>query len=386
MPKILVISFSPIVRDARVLRQLSLLTRLGDVSTIGYGEVPEGVQQHFRVPDGAASLPQTPLGVLKLALRAHRAVENTSPAARAVLGMEIPDGWDLVVANDARVLDLAFTLSKGAPVWADMHEWAPEERTHIRSWKYLVAPFMTELCRLYLPKAALVTTVGDEIAALYQTRFGVTPALMTNATHFRELSPSPSVAERIRCVHSGAAIHGRGLERMVEVFRDLPERYSLDLYLVPGGDGGKHLATLRETAANDPRITFHEPVAPEALPTVLSAYDVGVFWIPPTHTNARLTLPNKFFDYVQARLGVAIGPSIEMTRLLERFDLGVVSASFDEHDLRASLLDVTPERVEAFKRASDVAARELSFENTEARIAPLVEALLDPVGPPAAES
>lgn len=386
MPKILVISLSPIVRDARVLRQLSLLTKLGEVSTIGYGEEPDGVAQHFRVPDGAASLPQTPLGVLRLALRAHRSVENTSPAARAVFGMHIPSGWDLVVANDARVLDLAFLLSAGAPVWADMHEWAPEERTHIRSWRYLVAPFMTELCRKYLPKAALVTTVGEEIAALYQARFGVTPALMTNATHFRELAPSVSQAGRIRCVHSGAAIHGRGLERMVQVFRKLPESYSLDLYLVPGGDGGKHLATLREAAANDPRITFHEPVAPEALPSVLSAYDVGVFWIPPTHTNARLTLPNKFFDYVQARLGVAIGPSVEMTRLLERFDLGVVSASFEEHDLRASLLEISSERVDEFKRASDVAARQLSFENTEARIAPLVAALLSEERPPPEEN
>lgn len=300
--------------------------------------------------------------------------------------MGIPGGWDLVVANDARVLDLAFALSEGAPVWADMHEWAPEERTHIRSWKYLVAPFMTELCRKYLPKAALVTTVGNEIAELYQTRFGVSPALMTNATYYRELTPSRPDADRVRCVHSGAAIHGRGLEHMVKVFRDLPERYTLDLYLVPGGDGGKHLATLRDIAASDPRITFHEPVAPEELPDVLSAYDLGVFWIPPTHTNARLTLPNKFFDYVQARLGVAIGPSIEMTRLLERFDLGVVSASFAEQDLRASLLEVSPERVQAFKQAADIAARELSFENTEVSIAPLVATLLGAGGPPAAES
>ncbi|MBO1900580.1 hypothetical protein J4H92_01290 [Leucobacter weissii] len=408
-------SLTPLRRDARVLRQIALLASLGEVTTIGFGETPEGAAHHLRVPDGLATLPQTPAGVARLALRAHRSAECSSPAARWVLRQRVPrdglraegleadgrgagarpDGepwvgehWDLVVANDARVLDLAFRLAGDAPVWADLHEWAPEERTHIRSWRLLVAPFMVHLCARYLPRAPLVTTVSEGIVELYRERFGVDARLMTNAGPFRGIAvgpapgnggPAPRVEDSpVRCVHSGAAIHGRGLERMIAAFLRLPERFTLDLFLVPGGDGGAHLRELRSLAAGSPRIAFRDPVAPAELPDALAAYDLGVFWIPPTHTNARLTLPNKFFDYVQARLGLAIGPSEEMVRVLERYGLGVVSDSFEVEDLVASLRDVTAAQLDGWKRAADRAAEPLGFEAQAAPIRAALGQLLRP--------
>lgn len=387
MPRrILCISLTPIARDARVLRQVGLLAELGEVTTVGFGERPSGAAHHLRVPDGLATLPQTPAGVAKLALRAHRSVECSAPAARFVLDQggsaagAILDGpWDLVVANDARVLDLAFRLAGDAPVWADLHEWAPEERTHILSWRLLVAPFMVHLCDTYLSRAALVTTVSNGIVDLYRDRFGVDAQLMTNAGPFRDLPVHERTADpgdAIRCVHSGAAIHGRGLEAMVEAFTRLPERFTLDLFLVAAGDGGAHLRELQRIAGGSPRIRFNDPVAPAELPATLAAYDLGVFWIPPTHTNARLTLPNKFFDYVQARIGMAIGPSEEMVRELRHYGLGVVSDSFEVDDLVRSVEPLTVAQVDEWKHAADRAARPLSFEAQTAAVRERLEALL----------
>ncbi|WP_307842385.1 hypothetical protein [Salinibacterium sp. NG253] len=365
--QILCISFSPIERDARVLRQIHLLSELGEVTTVGFGETPVGATRHVQVPDGLTTLPQTLLGVAKLAVHAHKAAECSSPAAQWALAhaalLNAPEGgWDLVVANDARVLDLGFRLAGTAPVWADLHEWAPEERTHITSWRLLVAPFMVHLCQTYLHRATLVTTVSHGIVELYRERFGVDATLMTNAGPYMELPVQASRDDRIRCVHSGAAIGGRGLETMIRAFRKLPERFSLDLYLVSAADGGAHLAELRAIAEGVDRIRFHDPVRPDELPATLSAYDLGIFWIPPTHTNARLTLPNKFFDYVQARIGMAIGPSEEMVRELENYGLGIVSKSFDMNDLVASMESLTVEQVNRYKHAAAAAALPLSFD------------------------
>jgi hypothetical protein len=362
--QILCISLTPIERDARVLRQIRLLSEFGEVTTVGFGEHPAYASHHIRVPDGLATLPQTPLGVLKLALRLHRQTECTSPAAHWVVkNFSSETRWDLVVANDARVLDLAFQLAGSSPVWADMHEWAPEERTHVTSWRLLVAPFMVHLCSTYLPQAALVTTVSRGIIQLYRKRFGVSPRLMTNAGPFQDLSPTPVQEQNIRCVHSGAAIEGRGLETMVDIFANrLPEHFTLDLFLVAGGDRGAHLSELKQIAAGSARIRFHEPVAPAELPRTLNEYDLGVFWIPPTHTNAKLTLPNKFFDYVQARLGIAIGPSGEMAAELNQFGFGVVARSFDAADLAGSIQRVTPAQIRTWKNAADQAAEQLGFD------------------------
>src|SRR5690606_11071461 len=103
---------------------------------------------------------------------------------------------------------------------------------------------------------------------------------------------------------------------MIDAVRRLDERFTLDFYLVPARDRGRYLAQLRDRAKGCDRIRFRDPVPPGDLPTALNVYDVGVFWIPPTHTNARFTLPNQLFDYVQARLAIAVGPSVEMAQLV----------------------------------------------------------------------
>jgi hypothetical protein len=367
-PRILCISLSTITDDARVLRQIEVLAEFGDVTTLGYGPVPPGVTEHLEVPRELKTLPQTVGGVLNLALRRLRASELAAPAIRWGLDALRGRTFDLVVANEARVLAFAHTVAGSAPVWADMHEWAPEERTHILSWRLLVAPLIRRLCAVYLPKSAAVTAVCGSIADLYDEYYGVSTRVMRNAGPGRDLAPTAVDPDAVRLVHSGSAIHGRQIEIMIDVMKRLDARYTLGLYLMPGGDGGRYLQSLRNRAAGDPRIVFHDPVPPATLPDVLNDYDVGVFWIPPTNPNARYSLPNKFFDFVQARLAIAVGPSVEMARLVDEYDLGVVSEGFTVEQCFASISELTTPAIEAAKRASDAASAELSFE-TDAAVA-----------------
>ena len=108
--------------------QLAVLREHGDVTTVGYGPLPEGATEHVQVPDDALTLPRTPMGVLKLATHRLRSAELDAPAVRFALGALTGQRFDLVVANDARALALAFRLADGAPVWGDMHEWAPRQQ------------------------------------------------------------------------------------------------------------------------------------------------------------------------------------------------------------------------------------------------------------------
>ena len=361
-PNLLVISLSPIHRDARVLRQLSVVAEFGHVTTVGFGPRPEGADEHFQVPDGLSTLPQTPLGIAKLGLRRLRAAELDAPASQWVLTALEGRRFDVVVANEARILALADRVAAGAPIWADMHEWAPEERTHILSWRLLVAPLMDHLCRTYLPRCAAITTVGDRIGDLYRSRYGVEAHTMRNSSPYRDLPLGDVGEDAVRLVHSGAAVQGRNLELTIDVVSALPERFTLDLYLVPANDGGKYLRSLIERAPADGRIRFLDPVPPMALPETLNAYDLGVFWLPPVHTNGRLTLPNKYFDYVQARLGIAVGPSPEMADLTTRHGLGVVAEDFRPETIAASLREVTVEDIRGWKQNAERAAHELSFD------------------------
>lgn len=374
--RILSISFSNIAEDARVLRQLDVLKDFGEVTTVGYGSTPKGASEHLEIPGDLPSLPQTASGVLLLALHAHRSVELRSPAVKRALKMLNGRSFDLVVANEARALPLAHAIADGQDVWGDMHEWAPEERTHVLSWRLLVAPLMRFICRRYLPRTAAVTTVNSSIATLYEERFGCHAEVVRNAIPLQALEPSDTDPERIRLVHSGGAVPGRNLEGLVAAVLLLDERFTLDFYLIAARDGGRYLARLRSLAGDSDRIRFHPAVTPDALPATLNRYDLGVYAIPPRTTNHRLMLPNKFFDFVQARLGLVFGPTVETTALIERYGLGIVAGGFTAEDMAAALRPLTAEAVAAFKRSAHVAAPALSSEEDVAVQRSIVARLL----------
>lgn len=373
--RILCVSFSPIHADSRVLRQLEVLREHGEVTTVGYGPAPEGVTRHIEVPERASSLPQTPLGVLKLALRMHRSVELTAPGEKVVLDEAVNSGpYDLVVANDARAFPLAFAAAGSAPVLADMHEWAPEERATVFVWRVLVGPYMQHLCEAYLPRAAAVISVSAGLAGLYTERFGVATEVVRNAADFRDAAPSPVDPTSIRLVHSGTADAERNIMELIEAVERLGDRFTLDLYLleVPGG----HLQQIKARAAATPRVTVHDPVPPETLPSVLNQYDLGVFLYPLKTLSHLYHLPNKFFDFVQARLGLVFSPAPEIDAHIGQYQLGIITADTTADALVDALRDITAEEVSGFKAAADRSARALSSEPDRAVQHALVARLL----------
>lgn len=374
-PRILSISFSPLDADARVLRQLEVLSELGKVTTVGYGPKPKGVTKHIEVPESAASLPQTPFGVAKLALHMHSSVELNSPGESAVLEQTLSSGpFDLVVANDARAMPLAFAASKGSPVWVDMHEWAPEERATVLVWRLLVGPYFEYLCKKYLPRAAAVTSVSSGLAALYTERFGVKTEVVRNAAGFKDLKPSKVDADSVKLVHSGTADPERNILDLIEATETLGERFSLDLYLleVPGG----HLAEIKNRARLADRVAVHDPVAPADLPRILNQYDLGVFLYPIKTLSHLYSLPNKFFDFVQARLGLVFSPAPETDDQIRKYKLGIVAPGTRAADLVQVLSSITSNEIESFKIAADKAAHALSFEPDREVQTSLVKRLL----------
>ena len=373
--RILCVSFSPIHADSRVLRQLEVLRKHGEVTTVGYGPAPEGVARHIEVPENAPSLPQTPLGVLRLALRRHRAVELTSPGEKAVAAETIASGpYDLVVANDARALPLAFAAAGDAKVYADMHEWAPEERSTVFVWRVLVGPYMEYLCRTYLPRVTALTSVSGGLANLYTEKYGVPHEIVRNAPDLRKLKPSPVDPDVIRLVHSGTADAERNILELIEATERLGDRFTLDLYLlrVPGG----HLDVIKKRAASSPRVTVHDPVPPDTLPDVLNPYDLGVFLYPLRTLSHLYHLPNKFFDFVQARLGLVFSPAPEIDAHIAKYGIGIVTRDTTADALVDALKDLTAADVTRFKKASDAAARDLSAEPDRAIQDALVGRLL----------
>jgi hypothetical protein len=98
----------------------------------------------------------------------------------------------------------------------------------------------------------------------------------------------------------------------------------------------------------------------------INPWDLAIIFFPPIRTNLKHTLPNKFFEAVQGRLGIVSGESPEMARLIREGGFGTVVQGWTAADLAAAINGLTTEDVTRMKAASDQAARELNSENERA--------------------
>jgi hypothetical protein len=246
-------------------------------------------------------------------------------------------------------------------VIADLHEYAPRESEDDWRWRLTLQRFNTELCQRYLPQAAAVTTVSDSIAREYERVFGVQVSTITNAGPHRD--PQPRPAHRpIRVAHTGVAAQNRRLEVMVEGFSGLAN-VELDLYLVAPASRSRFLDEMTALASGTSNVRVMEPVAMDRVPETLDAYDLGVHILAPTSFNNRYALPNKIFDFVQSGLGVIVGPSPEMARIVDRYAIGQVLEDFEAATLRRALAGLTAEAVSEWKESSCAASWDLSGES-----------------------
>jgi len=166
---------------------------------------------------------------------------------------------------------------------------------------------------------------------------------------------------KIRLIHSAAGQRYRKLENFVEAMKDAPDWLSLDMIVMPNEPD--YVAELKAQAAAVPSITFRDPVPYKELVRTLGEYDVSIVFLPPTNFNLKNALPNKFFEAVQARVGLIVGPSPAMVGLVREYGLGAITEDFTAGSLRETLHALTPETINGWKNAADAAAGPLSAES-----------------------
>ena len=118
-PRVLVLSFSPIAGDARVLKQVDVFGVEYDVTTCGYGPQPPGSSEHIRVPDEARVDDPDPVLQLREQFDAWRLDMLGRPdAVRSIVTMSDeliePDGAGTVT------MDIDLRDWTGAPIDVDV--------------------------------------------------------------------------------------------------------------------------------------------------------------------------------------------------------------------------------------------------------------------------
>ncbi len=159
MAKVVILTFTEVTRDPRVMRHVRALSRDHEIVTCGKGLQPTGAAQHLEIPSRADHLPTTPKGLIALALRRSSWAYRNLPASQEAKRLLENTSFDVLVSNDIAALPVALEAAAGRPVLADLHEFAPKEMEENRLWRLMVQPFFKALCQEFLPRATAVTTV-----------------------------------------------------------------------------------------------------------------------------------------------------------------------------------------------------------------------------------
>lgn len=375
MSSVVVLTFSPIARDRRVLRQCALLQDMGhSPHVIAYADMGETIP--YPLSNWPIPRPTT----------AHRlkTVARQLPAhlglAAARIGFWVEPGYrwalrelrrlnpGLVVANDwpALVVAAAWKAESGGRIHFDSHEFATLEFDESLWWRIVYKPMVTHLEQAAIASADSVSTVGPKLAAALQAHYGLTttPAVVRNIPDRIALDDAVETAWPLRILYHGQVLPDRGLEAIID---------SIPLWIEPhrltirgDGDSG-YIAGLKARVSATGRselVTFEKAVKPdEVMPLAARSADLGVHFTPLDTDQRHFSLPNKLFEYIGAGLAVAVSPGVDLKAVVEGHGVGVVSRDARAEAAAAAINALTRESVATFKAVARQQAATLCWES-----------------------
>lgn len=268
--------------------------------------------------------------------------------------------FDLIIIHHIEMLPFAVSIKKNSKLLFDAHEYFPEEYDDfLINW--IFKKYHAALFKKYIPQIDFMITVSQGIADKYFENFGVSSAIITNTPEFLPLEPTKVDPDNIKLIHHGNASPNRQIENMIEVMKYTDPRFSLYLMLIPTSP--KYFIKLKRIAKDLPHVHFLDPVPMNQIVPTINQFDIGIFIHEPHCFNELMVLPNKFFEFAQGRLAIAVGPSPEMAKIVQKYDLGIVANDFSPKEMAWQLNNLSAEKIQYYKMQSHQSAYELSAEN-----------------------
>ena len=285
--------------------------------------------------------------------------------------------YDCIITHHPSSLVLASELAslKDIPFIFNAHEYYSRQFEHKEGWVKNEKPAVDYLIQKYLPKASTTFCVGQIIGETYINEFKIKDFVFIPNDKPYHLGEPKKTGTPVRIVHHGGCIRGRSIHKSIEMMEFLPENeYELHLMLMPVDK--KYLEELVQMSKKYNHVFFHEPVRFEEIVPFLSTFDIGFFLLPPTNYNYLNCLPNKLYEFIQARLCIITSPNPEMSNLIKMNGLGMCSKDYSAKNMAKTIKSISTVQIDKFKEQVDSKARELSSEITERKIKETVLALV----------
>lgn len=359
--KILIITSNPLHNGPRMIREIDALKSDFEITAVGSSgphdssvnyipsaEIDFGLLDRIIRKAYVTLLNKPFLGLLPVVKkRIHRLLDDVKP--------------NIVIIHNPIHLPYVFSYDNlKLRVVYNAHEYHPLEFEDNENWMRLYGVQYDHIYRNYLSQCHLVVNVCDGIAKKCLEEYGVKSVVVPNACSYSNVQPVVSGDSIIRVVHHGVAIRERAIEIMIHAFGKRKDNFRFDLMLVPTDT--KYYEELVSCASFYQNVRLVQPVPFNKIVSFINQYDIGVFTLPPINFNYKHALPNKLFEFIQARLAIIVSPSPEMALVVKENNLGWITDDFTEDSLLRTLQRVDRSDIQQFKLNAESVARKLSAE------------------------
>ncbi len=373
--RVLILSYSPIRRDPRVLRQIDWISRSSnpkpEISVFGLEEFSDfDYGSYTQLKSKNLFFRLVSYFFMPLEQRQNLAL-NTFLESNEV--QKIQSGhYDFIILNDLDFVgyDPIFDGANisGTPVFVDLHEFFFDfggslvfRALNTRYYRWLLNKLESRSVQSFF-------TVSEAIADLYEKLLPSRPVSVMNVPNYEAAGPEPigerSEQKKIKLVYHGAAGKGRGVPRLIRAMRLTGQQFELNLVIVGSLFQKVKYLSIALFLGVRKKVHFHRPVEFTQIPAMLKNFDIQViFYHPPHSTNEKFSLPNKFFESARSGLAVILGDSPSMRKLVEEYDSGWVARGWSHTHLANVINSVSARDLVRKKQNSKQLSREISSDS-----------------------
>ena len=275
---------------------------------------------------------------------------------------------DIFHANDLDTLLANRWASKlcRKPLIYDSHEYftgVPEiqDRPKVKkAWE--------KIEKSIFPKLKYIFTVNQSIADLYRNQYNKEIRVLRNVPTSNDLIKTKSRADlgipldkKIVLVQGMGINLDRGIEELLEAIAIMDNTV---LYIVGSGDVLNHLKERSEGQDLNNKVVFVDKLPYNEMMQYTFNADVGITLDKDTNINYRFSLPNKIFDYIKAGLPVLSSDLVELKKIINQYEIGVITADHSPEEIKKSLLAIWDNKhiFSQYQENTKKAALELTWE------------------------
>lgn len=272
--------------------------------------------------------------------------------------------FDAVLSNDLDTLLASYMASKvkGKTIIYDSHEYFTEvpelvnRKFQQRAWEIIE--------KIIVPKLTYAYTVSGSIASAYKKKYGTAFQVIRNLPIKRNFIEQ---AKENVLLYQGALNVGRGIELMIKTMKFLPE---YKLWIAGAGDIENELHALVKEMHFEDKVIFLGRVPANELHKYTIKAKLGLSFEEDLGLNYRYALPNKLFDYIQARIPVLVSNLPEMKNVVENYKIGALLRSKEPEAIANQINTLLNNSVELelYQSNLELAAQELCWENEKQKL------------------